>query len=141
MTNAQQLRITIFGLSGRMGRALLSAIDEVPAAILSGAAVSANSRWIGSDASEPGGGARREVSISGSPAAALRAARVAIDFSLPEATSANLKACVDAKCPIVIGTTGHDAETRRAIDDAARQIPIVSSPNMSLGVNVLLKLA
>ena len=139
MTNTQ-LRIAIFGVSGRMGRALLAAIDEIPSATLSGAAVSTESRWIGSDASEPSGGVRRGISISGEPVAALRGAAVAIDFSLPEATSANLEACVAAKCALVIGTTEHDSHGRKAIEEAARHIPVVCAPNMSIGVNLLLRL-
>jgi len=134
------LQIVIFGVSGRMGRALLTAIDEAPGTVLSGATASANSRWLGKDASEAGGGAKRNVLIVADPAAALRNARVAIDFTLPEATAANLAACVAAKCPLVIGTTGHSDAVRAQIDAAARTIPLVMAPNMSLGVNLLLKL-
>jgi 4-hydroxy-tetrahydrodipicolinate reductase len=135
------LPIAVFGVSGRMGRSLLTAIDESQNSALSGATASAESRWLGADASEPGGGARRNVSITADAAVAVRDAKVAIDFSLPEATAQNLRACVAAGCPIVIGTTGHDAAGRQAIEVAARQIAIVSAPNMSLGVNLLLKLA
>ena len=133
------LPIAIFGVSGRMGRALLAAIDET-ASVLGGATVSSTSRWVGADASEPSGGKSRGVRITSSPSDALRDVRVAIDFSLPEATIANLDACVAAKCPLVIGTTGYDASVKRAIEQAARHIGIVSAPNMSLGVNLLLKL-
>ena len=123
-----------------MGRALLTAIDEKPNLALSGALASSQSRWIGADASEPGGGTRRGVTISADATTALRNAIVAIDFSLPEATMSNLEACIAARCPIVIGTTGHDAAGRSAIERAAQQIAVVSAPNMSLGVNLLLKL-
>lgn len=132
--------IAIFGVSGRMGRALLTAIDEAPGAGLAGATASASSRWLGKDASEAGGGAKRNVVIVADPAAALRDARVAIDFTLPEATAANLAACVAAKCPLVIGTTGHSEAVREQINAAAQSIPLVMAPNMSLGVNLLLKL-
>ncbi|MFL6578319.1 MAG: 4-hydroxy-tetrahydrodipicolinate reductase [Povalibacter sp.] len=141
MQDTSRLRIAIFGVSGRMGRALLSAIDEVPDAMLTGASASAQSRWTGADVSEPSGGPRRGIAIANEAAGALNNAAVAIDFSLPEATSGNLRACIAAKCPVVIGTTGHDEATRKAIAEAARQIAIVSAPNMSLGVNLLLKLA
>jgi 4-hydroxy-tetrahydrodipicolinate reductase len=143
MTTAQEqaaLPIAIFGISGRMGRALLAAIDETPNSVLSGASVSSASRWIGADASAPSGGSVRNVRITSDANEAVRKAKVAIDFSLPEATIDNVRACVAAKCPIVIGTTGHDDTMRQAIQDAARQIAIVSAPNMSLGVNLLLKL-
>lgn len=132
--------IAIFGVSGRMGRALLAAIDEAPGTALGGATASANSRWLGQDASAPAGGTQRNVEIVVDPAAALRDAQVAIDFTLPDATASNLAACVAAKCPMVIGTTGHSESVRAQITAAARAIPIVMAPNMSLGVNLLLKL-
>ncbi|MBL8272073.1 4-hydroxy-tetrahydrodipicolinate reductase [Steroidobacter sp.] len=133
------LQIAVFGVSGRMGRALLTAIDEA-GAVLGGATASANSRWLGKDASEAGGGAQRNVTVEADPAAALRNVQVAIDFTLPEATAANLAACVAAKRPLVIGTTGHTEAVRAQITAAAQSIPIVMAPNMSLGVNLLLKL-
>ena len=122
-----------------MGRALLSAIDEVAGARLAGASASAQSRWNGKDAGEPSGSAPRQVLIT-DPAQAIREANVAIDFALPEGTTTNLKACVAAGCPLVIGTTGHDAAVRSEIERAAQKIAIVSAPNMSLGVNLLLNL-
>lgn len=134
------LQIAVFGISGRMGRALLTAIDETPGSVLGGATASANSRWLGKDASEAAGGVRRNVPIEADPAAALRNAQVAIDFTLPEATTTNVAACLAAKRPLVIGTTGHAEQVRAQIAAAAEQIPIVMAPNMSLGVNLLLKL-
>lgn len=134
------LQIAVLGVSGRMGRALLTAIDELPGAVLGGATASANSRWLGKDASDAAGGPRRNVVVAADPAVALRDAQVAIDFTLPEATTANLAACVAARCPLVIGTTGHTDEVRAQIAAAAEQVPIVMAPNMSLGVNLLLKI-
>jgi 4-hydroxy-tetrahydrodipicolinate reductase len=115
--SARPLQVAIFGISGRMGRAVLAAVEESPAAAVKGTTTS-----------------------SGDPAAALRGADVAIEFALPQATAANLAACVAAKRPIVIGTTGHDDAQRTQIAAAAREIAIVMAPNMSLGVNLLLKL-
>lgn len=139
-TAAGELPIAILGVSGRMGRALLTALDEIPGAVLSGAGASAASRWLGQDVGAAIAGPSRGVAISSDPAVAVRGAAVAIDFTLPTATAANVAACVAAKCPIVIGTTGHDEPVRQQITRAAAQIPIVMAPNMSLGVNLLLKL-
>lgn len=139
-TAAGDLRIAILGVSGRMGRALVTAIDEIPGAVLSGGSASAGSRWIDQDAGVAAGGSARGVTVASDPAIAVRAAAVAIDFTLPVATAANVAACVAAKCPIVIGTTGHDDSVRQQITLAAKQIPIVMAPNMSLGVNLLLEL-
>src|SRR4029079_794345 len=115
--SARQLQIAIFGVSGRMGRAVIAAVEESADAAVKGTTTS-----------------------SGDPAAALQSADVAIEFALPQATAANLAACVAAKRPIVIGTTGHDQAQREQIAAAAREIGIVMAPNMSLGVNLWLKL-
>ncbi|MGH8237538.1 MAG: 4-hydroxy-tetrahydrodipicolinate reductase, partial [Steroidobacteraceae bacterium] len=115
--SGRELQIAIFGVSGRMGRAVSAAVEDAPDAAVKGTTTS-----------------------SGDPAAALRGADVAIEFALPQATAANLAACVAAKRPIVIGTTGHDEAQRAQIAAAAREVAIVMAPNMSLGVNLLLKL-
>jgi 4-hydroxy-tetrahydrodipicolinate reductase len=115
--SARDLQLAIFGATGRMGRSVIAAVAESSGLAVKGTSAS-----------------------SGDPAAALRGADVAIEFALPQATAANLAACVAANCPLVIGTTGHDDAQRAQIAAAARQIAIVMAPNMSLGVNLLLKL-
>lgn len=137
------MQVAVLGVSGRMGRAVLAALDETPGATLSGASVSAGSQWIGQDAAQVAAvtSKPRHVLISSDPAAAVKGATAAIDFTLPAATLANLRACVAAGCPLVIGTTGHDDSTRMEIERAAREIPLLVAANMSLGVNLLLKLA
>lgn len=132
------LRIAVFGITGRMGKALIAAIDESESAVLSGACASPSSAWVGRDVRALG--ADSDAKVSGDAQAALEASAVAIDFSLPEAAEGNLAACVSKKRPLVIGTTGHSAAARGAIEAAAREIPIVVAPNMSLGVNLLLRL-
>ena len=70
----------------------------------------------------------------------LKDADVLIEFTRPEATLAHLQAAAKLKKAVVIGTTGFDERGRQAIETAARSIPIVFSPNMSLGVNLLFEL-
>jgi 4-hydroxy-tetrahydrodipicolinate reductase len=140
MSDNNELRIAILGATGRMGGALLRAIDEVPGARLVGATASATSRWLGQDASAPNGGPQRNVRVEADVSAAVANAAVAIDFALPEATRANLEACLAARCALVIGTTGYGADLRVSIERAAQQIPIVVAANMSLGVNLLIGL-
>jgi 4-hydroxy-tetrahydrodipicolinate reductase len=62
---------------------------------------------------------------------------VVIDFSHPNVSNDLGRVCADAKKPVVIGTTGHSKEERTAIDDLARSVPVVLSPNFSVGVNAL----
>lgn len=135
---SDELRIAVFGITGRMGKALIAAIGESESAVLSGACGSPKSAWVGRDVRALGADSDARVSTDAKDA--LETAIVAIDFSLPEATRDNLAACVSRKCPLVIGTTGHSNDVRDAINSAAREIPIVIAPNMSLGVNLLLRL-
>jgi 4-hydroxy-tetrahydrodipicolinate reductase len=86
-------------------------------------------------------GAASGVSVADQPADVLRGAQALIDFTRPEATFGYLDACAAAGVPLVIGTTGFDEAGRARIAAAARQIPIVFAPNMSVGVNLLMKLA
>lgn len=135
------IRLAILGISGRMGQAVLEELGQFPDLELTGASASATSRWQGQDAGEAFGHGRSGAIVTSDAAIAVRGATVGIDFTLPEATPANLKACVAAGCPLVIGTTGHTPEVRAQIEAAASRIPVLLAPNMSLGVNLLLKLA
>jgi 4-hydroxy-tetrahydrodipicolinate reductase len=62
---------------------------------------------------------------------------VVVDFSHPNASSALSQACGDAKRPAVVGTTGHSKEERTAIEALSQSVPVVLSPNFSVGVNAL----
>jgi len=62
---------------------------------------------------------------------------VVIDFSHPSASSELCRSCRDAKKPAVIGTTGHSKDERAAIEALAQSVPVVLSPNFSVGVNAL----
>jgi 4-hydroxy-tetrahydrodipicolinate reductase len=84
--------------------------------------------------------AARGVRFEPDAKAAIAAADVLVDFTRPEGTLAHLAACRAAKRAMVIGTTGFDAKQLAAIRDAASEIGIVMAPNMSIGVNVALKL-
>lgn len=130
----------IAGVSGRMGRALLEAVAADPGCVLHAALDRAGSPLLGQD---PGAafGMPGDVRVTDQPAAALAGAGALIDFTRPEATFAYLDACIAAGVPLVIGTTGFDDAGRARIAAAARELPIVFAPNMSVGVNLLLKLA
>lgn len=134
-----RMPVAIAGCSGRMGRALLEAINTTPEAHLAAAIERAGSLWLGRDAGELLGPALG-VTITDDIAAALEVSRVLIDFTRPEATLAYLPLCVEHEVAIVIGTTGFDAAGKAAIAAAAERIPVCFAPNMSVGVNVVFKL-
>ena len=124
-----------------MGRELLRVIARSGDCRLAGAALRPGDPGAGRDAGEAAGLTPMDIKLSDSAARAIADADVAIDFSLPSALPANLAACRDARCPLVIGVTGLEPPLRDAIAAAAGVIPIVLAANLSLGANLLRQLA
>jgi len=135
------LNVAMLGASGRMGRTIVPLIVDSSDLRLSGALAAAGDAHIGHDAGVVSGTAPVAVSITSDAGRALEGAQVAIDFTLPVASLAHARLCLARKVPLVIGTTGHDEATRAEIARVAGSIPVVMAPNMSLGVNLLFKLA
>lgn len=108
--------IGIIGSAGRMGQALAVAAGEAGLSVAGG------------------------IDQGGDPIALAKAADVLIDFSSPKALVSNLGAAVAAGTPILIGTTGLDADHHRSIDDAANHVAVLQTGNTSLGVTLLARL-
>jgi 4-hydroxy-tetrahydrodipicolinate reductase len=132
-------RISIAGASGRMGRMLMEAIHAADDCTLAGALDIASSPSIGSDATAFMG-RDSGIPITSDLYRGLRGADVLIDFTRPEGTLAHLAVCRELGVNAVIGTTGFTDDQKAAIEAAAKDIAIMLSPNMSVGVNVTLKL-
>jgi 4-hydroxy-tetrahydrodipicolinate reductase len=132
-------KVAVAGASGRMGHMLIEAIRASGDCQLAGAADQASSPAIGNDAAAFLGHASG-VPVTADIRAAIAHAQVLIDFTRPEGTLEHLRACREAKVAMVIGTTGFSEGQKALIEDAARDIPVVMSPNMSVGVNVTMKL-
>ena len=134
-----ELNIAIAGASGRMGRMLIDAVQAAPDVRLAGALDRAGSPSLGQDAAafsgKPAG-----VAIEADLAKGLAGAQVLIDFTRPEGTLEHLAYCAEHGIKMVIGTTGFDEAGKAAIAEAAKKTAIVFAPNMSVGVNVTLKL-
>jgi 4-hydroxy-tetrahydrodipicolinate reductase len=136
------LNIAMLGASGRMGRSIIPLlVADGDGLRLSGAMTAPGDHSIGQDAGVFAGLAPIAVVITDKLDSALTDADVAIDFTMPAASLVDARACGERGCPMVIGTTGHDNPQRAEIEQIAKTIPIVMAPNMSLGVNVLFKLA
>ncbi|UGQ45955.1 4-hydroxy-tetrahydrodipicolinate reductase [Massilia endophytica] len=133
------LNIAIAGASGRMGRMLIEAVLADGALRLSGALDRPGSPTIGSDAGAFLGKSAG-VRIAADLAEGLQGADVLIDFTRPEGTLEHLAFCAEHGVKMVIGTTGFDPAGKAAIGAAAQKTAIVFAPNMSVGVNVTLKL-
>ena len=136
---AGRLRVAIAGASGRMGRALIEAVTASPDLALSGALDVAGGPEIGKDAAEFLG-KKSGVPVSADLRAGLGSADVLIDFTRPEGTLAHLAVCRELGVNAVVGTTGFSAAQKAEIGGHAERIAIVMAPNMSVGVNVVMKL-
>jgi 4-hydroxy-tetrahydrodipicolinate reductase len=133
------MKIAVAGASGRMGRMLIEAIVADPDAQLAGALDIAGVPSIGTDAAaflgQPAG-----VTIESDLPKGLANAHFLIDFTRPEGTLKHLDYCAAHGIKMIIGTTGFDDAGKAAIAEAAKKTAIVFAPNMSVGVNVTMKL-
>ena len=123
--------MAVSGATGTTGRVVVQAIRDSDRFELSGALAAPDAPEMGQEIA-PG------VVVTSDPGVAIRGARVAIDFSAPEATAALVATLSDAPIPTVIGTTG--ITDQRSIEALSRSVPVVRAPNMGLGVNVLRRL-
>ncbi|HEO70502.1 MAG TPA: 4-hydroxy-tetrahydrodipicolinate reductase, partial [Candidatus Hydrogenedentes bacterium] len=132
------MRVCIAGACGRMGARLLALAADDETLSIAGAF----------DAPQFGG---KEIVIAGQSGQtvvleaevrpALQQADVLIDFSVAEACVAHVAAAREARKPAVVGTTGLSEADMAAIAECTADIAIVHAPNMSVGVNLLFKLA
>jgi 4-hydroxy-tetrahydrodipicolinate reductase len=132
-------QVAVAGASGRMGHMLIEAVRASDDCALAGAVDVPSSPAIGNDAAAFLGHASG-VPVVSDVRQAIAHAQVLIDFTRPEGTMAHLAACRERGVKMVIGTTGLGEGERAKIADAARDIAIVMAPNMSVGVNVTMKL-
>jgi 4-hydroxy-tetrahydrodipicolinate reductase len=123
------MKIAIAGAAGRMGQMLIRQIEHTPGCTLAGAIEGANSNALGRDAGEVAGVATRGVKIVSDAPAAIGAAEVVIDFTVPVATAAHATIAADKVVPMT-----------NLVHAAAKKVPILWAANMSLGVNILLAL-
>ena len=133
-------RIAIVGAGGRMGKALIEACAQTEGVNLTVATEHPSSSLIGTDAGEVAGVGKTGVTIAATLNEAANDFDVLIDFTRPEACLLHLNWCVAHGKKIVIGTTGFDDAGKAAIAKAAEKISVVFAPNMSVGVNLCLKL-
>ena len=107
------VRVLLLGAKGRMGQAIAAAAPKANAEIVAG------------------------LDLGDDIAKQIAGCDVVVDFSHPNASSALAHACRDSKRPAVIGTTGHSKEERASMEELVLSVPVVLSPNFSVGVNAL----
>ncbi|MDR7306299.1 4-hydroxy-tetrahydrodipicolinate reductase [Rhodoferax saidenbachensis] len=131
--------IAIAGASGRMGQMLIEAVRAADDCRLGGALDMVGSPALGQDAGAFGGQSSG-VLITSDLKQGLKGCDVLIDFTRPEGTLAHLQVCREFGVSVVIGTTGFTDVQKAEIAEVSKDIAIVMAPNMSVGVNVTLKL-
>ncbi|MFN3147056.1 MAG: 4-hydroxy-tetrahydrodipicolinate reductase [Paracoccaceae bacterium] len=132
--------IVITGVSGRMGQMLARTVLESDRVRLSGALERPGHDWIGRDLGEAMGGAALGVTVADDPLEVFAHAHAVLDFTAPAATVDFAAVAAQARVVHVIGTTGFAEADLAKIAAAARHAVIVRAGNMSLGVNLLVKL-
>lgn len=132
--------IVVTGASGRMGQMLIRTILASDKAQLAGCVERPGTAWIGHDVGEAMGGAPLGVVVTDDPLEAFARAQAVIDFTTPAATVQFAALAAQARAVHVIGTTGLEPEHLRAISMAAHHAVIVRAGNMSLGVNLLVRM-
>ncbi len=134
-----KIRVAVAGASGRMGHMLIEAVVASEDSQLVGALDVMGSPFLGQDAAAFLG-RTSGVLVTADLRQGLGQADVLIDFTRPEGTLAHLVVCRELGVRMVIGTTGFSAVQKTEIAEHARALPIVMAPNMSVGVNVMLRL-
>ena len=125
------VRVGIFGAEGRMGKAIREVVGEFDGVELGALVEKKGHPSVGLTVNG--------LTIKDSPQGTENSVDVYIDFTTPDATVEHVEFCRKAKKPIVIGTTGLSQEQMGVLKRASEEIPVLYSPNMSYGVNVLFR--
>ncbi len=138
MSGKEPIGIGIHGAAGRMGRRLVALAVEDPQLRLAAALEAPKHPQLGMDAGRVAGLEPIGVVLSAELGSAKP--QVLIDFSTPEASSRVIHTCIDRRIALVFATTGLSTEQMARLREAAQQIPVLQAPNMSLSVNLGMKL-
>ena len=132
--------LVVTGASGRMGQTLIRLATDSDRIRLVGCVERAGHAWIGQDAGVAMGGAPLGVTVTDDPLEAFAAAQAVVDFTTPDSSVEFAALAAQARAVHVIGTTGLDATHLAKIEAASHHAVIVRAGNMSLGLNLLVRL-
>jgi 4-hydroxy-tetrahydrodipicolinate reductase len=141
MAQSSDINIGVTGASGKMGSVLIRQVCETDGFRLSAASEIAGHSALGRDAGELAGLAALAVPVGDDADALFKASDAVLDFTLPGATQSHSECAASHGTALVIGTTGIEAAQQRALEKAAEKAVIVQAPNMSICVNLLMRLA
>jgi len=134
------MKVVVSGACGRMGRAILENLFQEEGLALGAALEKSGHSLLGTDAGALVGRGPSGIAVSSDLHEGVSGGGVVIDFTYPESTLVMLREALDQGKPLVIGTTGFSEKEKAEIQKAAKEIAIILSPNMSVGVNVMFKL-
>ncbi len=135
------IRVGVVGAGGRMGALITQGVLSQADMQLAGALETAAHPIVGRDPGLSLGGGPTGITVTARREEAFAECDVIIDFSVPQATLENARYAALEHKALVIGTTGMDEQQRRTIAELAERTPMVMAPNMSIGVNVMFKVA
>lgn len=134
------IEVVVAGAAGRMGGRIVALVKEASDLRLAGALERSGHPALGRDAGELAGVGRADVPVSADPTQVLLRGRVLVEFTTPEATLEHLRVGARVRARAVVGTTGFSKAEHSEVVTLARELPIVLAPNMSVGVNLTLKI-
>lgn len=134
------LRVAIIGAGGRMGKTLIEAVNESSQVKLAAGIVEPSSSLVGVDLGELAGIGRNSIQVADSLEKVVNDFDLLIDFTTPTTTLANAAFCAANGKAMVVGTTGLSDSEKAGLAEAAKKVPLVFAPNMSVGVNVCFRL-
>jgi 4-hydroxy-tetrahydrodipicolinate reductase len=132
-----KIKVGINGACGRMGTRIAQLVHEDPELAIAAAIEYPNHPKLGADVGEFCGIGKLGVPVTSE---LLAPVEVVIDFSTPSASLGITRQCLRRQIPIVVATTGLSKSEQAEIFEAAQEIPLLMAPNMSLAVNLLMKL-
>ncbi len=131
------MKLAVMGAGGRMGQALVRAVQEIDGCVIAGGSEREGSALIGKDVAEVAGLEPCGVLITDDVLQMFSQVEGVLDFTVPVATTGFAKFAAQARIPHIIGTTGFASEEDEKLLAASRHCPMVKAGNMSLGVNLL----
>ncbi len=137
---AEVTNLIVAGAAGRMGRTLVALISKEPSLKLVGALEAAGHPALGQDAGELCGVGRLGVTLAADYKSLARPDTVTLDFTNAQAAMEHLEVAVQNSAAIVVGSTGFTPEMEARIREIGPRTRTLVAPNMSVGVNVLLKI-
>ncbi len=133
------IKTLVIGVAGRMGKTIVSCLEDTDGVVLAGGTEASGSPNIGKDVGELSGVGKNNIIIDSDLDKLIPACDAIIDFTTPESTMTTLEFAVKYNKALIIGTTGLNSDQKQTLKEKSANIRCVFAPNMSIGVNVLFK--